>query len=247
MEYRGRPFRRRGRRDAPSFRRAHSRQSSVQRGSDPRRRWNRPTHPQSDSSETPGPHRCRASTNGSLLAVKSVLQLSSTSDGGGCAAGRRLDLRRRRVLEELFTPFLRKISTAFSISPPASVRTFLHSIIPCPVRARRFIDGFCGDFGRISFLQIPSRILLSKKCGRVYERQPAICLQIEGRKEGSIRRLRPVPGVGHSPPEHLHRALESPHPNRAGRLLPGTGCGCCGGGAARLRRSWFRAESSCRR
>jgi hypothetical protein len=67
------------------------------------------------------------------LAVKSVLQLTSTSAADlppGAAAPITRPSDAVRSLSEALMPFLRKASIAFSMSPCISVSIFLHSIMP---------------------------------------------------------------------------------------------------------------------
>src|SRR5262249_38744883 len=57
----------------------------------------------------------------------------------------------------LMPPFLRRMSTAFGTSPPASVRALLHSIIPRPVSLRSSLTA-----GALGWLVGPSSFQLSR-------------------------------------------------------------------------------------
>src|SRR3954471_20572533 len=99
-------------------------------------------------------------SKGSLFAVKSVLQLISASaadlPSSVATPSTRPSLAARSV-SDAFTPFFRKPSIAFSMSPPQSVSIFLHSIIPWPVLDRRSFT----SFAVISAISVPRTLSLS--------------------------------------------------------------------------------------
>src|ERR1019366_4740629 len=122
-------------------------------------------------------------TKSSFLATKSVLQSTSIStptlDPACTYASTVPSVAARSPRSWIFFPCLtRRISIAFSMSPSASVRAFLQSIIPAPVRSRRAFTSFApistGLMWRsspVSSAQPPVPVPM----GPVRERSPRAC------------------------------------------------------------------------
>ena len=84
----------------------------------------------------------------------------------------------------LAMPFFRRISDALSMSPPASSRARLQSIIPAPVRARSSLT----SFGEIVTLAMSSNRVIHGVNSKAAARGP----HGPGAAECSMRALRPA-------------------------------------------------------